>query len=266
MYAMSVSPLSKEALDRISDTLYERLVSKPQAAASRNKKKVAIDAPVVEEKQERARETRTQIKAKETVATLSQFPVGSEVFEFKRFHVENGKSKRHLVLPLEKVLKVKDQFFTLMNTYKQLYRELRGVLVVRGDYELLAGKKVTRILKVISIFSNLGRLENLENAPDKHWPREEFDIHDDLNGLLIHLPDLAAPALWREGSKTLGFVGIQARGAGCYVFNCSRDFDTVVYQNISAMETLIDELGVSVSEDARRLVNQTYRRLSDSLE
>jgi hypothetical protein len=119
---------------------------------------------------------------------------------------------------------------------------------------------------MISIFSNLDRLENIENAPEKHWPHEDFDINDELDALLIHLPDLAAPALWRESSKTLGFIGIQARGDGRYVFNCSRDFETVIYQNISAMETLIDELGASISEDARQLVNQTYRRLSDSLE
>ncbi|MDR3302880.1 MAG: ATP-dependent RNA helicase [Treponema sp.] len=258
MYAMSVSPLSQNALIRISETLYEGLTGKRPAAKPKNKQKAEAERP------EQA--SKPQNPAKERVDTLVSFPVGDEIFEFEQGKGKDGKDRRRLILPLDKVLRVKAAFDALMHANKQRFRELRGVLVVQGEYQLLAGKKVSRILSILSLYAKLSRIEALECAPEKRWPREEFAITGQLDVLLEHLPELAAPALWRSSSKTLGFIGLLARGDGRYAFNCSRDFDTVIYQNLSAMETLIDELGATVSEDARQLVNQTYRRLSDSLE
>ena len=267
MYAMSVSPLSKKTLLRISSDLYEGLAgiteSEEIVTIKKTKKKKKADEI---EKTVKAGQTEQKKKKKEkpndAVDALTRLPIGDEVFEFEEYEAKSGKDKRYLLIPLEKIVKVREQFIAFMKTYKQRYRNLRGVLVVRGEYRLLLGKKVTRILSL------LPHLEAaLPDAPEKQWPRREvFDIKQNLDALLVYLPDLATPAPWREQSKHLGFIGLLSRNQGHYMFNCSRDFSAIVYQNISAMETLIEDLGEDVDEETRQRVNQTYRRLTSYLD
>ncbi|MDR2419083.1 MAG: ATP-dependent RNA helicase [Treponema sp.] len=262
MYAMSVSPLSKKTLLRISPDLYEGLVGITEAEEIIIKKKKADEI----EKTVKAGQTEQKKKKKEkpsdAVDALAKLPIGDEVFEFEEYADKSGKDKRYLIIPLEKIVNVREQFMVFMKTYKQRYRNLRGVLVVRGEYRLLLGKKVTRILSLLPHIE-----ASLSDAPEKQWPRREaFDIKQNLDALLAYLPDLATPAPWREQSKHLGFIGLLSRNEGHYMFNCSRDFSAIVYQSISAMETLIEELGENVDEETRQRVNQTYRRLTSCLD
>jgi HrpA-like RNA helicase len=248
MYAMSVSPLSKQTLLRISPELYAGLVGK---------KARKIEKPV------KAVQPEQQKKKKEKPNdVITSLPIGEEVFEFEEHKKKNGKKKRYLLIPLEKVVKVREQFKVFMKTYQQRYQNLHGVLVVRGEYRLLVGKRVTQILSLLPHIE-----ASLPGSPEKQWPRREaFDVRQNLDALLAHLPDLATPALWREQSKHLGFIGLLSQNQGHYIFNCSRDFSTVVYQSISAMETLIEDLGENVDEETRQRVNQTYRRLTSCLD
>ncbi|MDR1398483.1 MAG: ATP-dependent RNA helicase [Treponema sp.] len=265
MYAMSVSPLSKQTLLRISPDLYDGLVRimQPQEILSTKKTKKKQRANESEELvTPEQTEPKKKKKPQDAVDALANLPIGSEVFEFEKYHKKSGKDKRYLLIPLEKLVKVREQFMVFMKTYEQRYRNLRGILVVRGEYRLLIGKKVTRILSLLPHIE-----ASLPDAPEKQWPRREvFDIKQNLDALLIYLPDLATPTPWREQSKNLGFIGLLSQNWGRYVFNCSRDFSAIVYQSISAMETLIEELGEDVDEETRQRVNQTYRRLTSCLD
>jgi HrpA-like RNA helicase len=265
MYAMSVSPLSKKTLLRISPELYEGLVRITEAeevVLIKKKKKKAGEIektikPGKAEQKKKKKET-----SNDAMDALAKLPIGDEVFEFEKYKDKSGKDERYLLIPLEKVVKVRERFIVFMKTYKQRYRDLRGILVVRGEYRLLIGKKVSHILSLLPHIET-----SLPSAPEKQWPRREtFDIKQNLDALLVYLPDLATPAPWREQSKHLGFIGLLSRSEGHYMFNCSRDFSAIVYQSISAMETLIEDLGEDVDEETRQRVNQTYRRLTSCLD
>jgi RNA helicase HrpA len=265
MYAMSVSTLSKKTLLRISPELYEGVAGITEAeelvSIKKKKKKTGeIEKTVKPEQTEQKKKKKG--KPNDAVDALANLPIGDEVFEFEQYKDKSGKDKRYLLIPLEKIVKVREQFIVFMKTYKQRYRDLRGVLVVRGEYRLLVGKKVAHILSLLPHIE-----ASLPSAPEKQWPRREtFDIKWNLEALLVSLPDLATPAPWREQSKHLGFIGLLSRNEGLYMFNCSRDFSAIVYQSISAMETLIEDLGEDVDEETRQRVNQTYRRLTSYLD
>jgi RNA helicase HrpA len=222
MYAMSVSPLSKKALEKISPELFIALGAKPSAA---------------EGKGQRVRDFTNNIK------------LGSEVFE-----IQTVKGKKTVLLPWERLSKVKDKLGG-----EPLYKGLRGTILVKGKYTLLPEEKLSLILTLAPVLA-------IDGAPERTWPRKtRFNSRTGLDALLAELPLLVSPALWKPGKKTLGFICLFTDGAGNYWLKCSRGFHTSLNESLASVETLIDELDESLDPEIKHLVNQTYRRLSDYL-
>jgi hypothetical protein len=227
MYAMSVSPLSKNALEKISAELYEALGGKGAGAGK-------SDFP------------REKLKARDFTNNIK---LGAEVFA-----IETIKGKKTVRLAWERLAKVKDDIGE-----EARYKGLRGEIILEGRYTLLGGEKLALIL-------SLAPSLDIDGAVARKWPRKgRFNSAEGLPALLAELPLILAPAMWRPGKKDLGFLCLLTDSKGNYWFTCSRGFHTSLNESLASVETLIDELGDGADADRKRRVNQIYRRLSDYL-
>jgi HrpA-like RNA helicase len=247
MYAMSVSPLSRAALEKISPGLFASFGGRPRKG----------EASRPPEKLKKARDFTHNIK------------ISGEVFE-----IQTIKGKKTAILPWEQLRQIRDKL-----PGETVYRGLKGMILVDGQYTLLAGEKLELILALIPTM-------DIDDALSRSWPRKEhFNSRKNLAALLEELPKLVCPAVWKTaggtgkpgGGKTknaatgdrekkdLGFICLFTGGEGNYRFTCSRGFHTALNESLAALETLIDELGDEVDVEEKHIVNQIYRRLSDYL-
>jgi HrpA-like RNA helicase len=231
MYAMSVSPLAYETLEKISPALITGL-----GVGARGT-----------ERDSRSRPGRRDF--------TNHIKVGSEVFSF--FSV---KGKKQVMLPWEKLKKVMDSA-ALDNAV--IYKSLRGVVILEGNYTLLEGEKLKLIL-------SLAPALEIEGALNRKWfGKKSFNSSSNPDALLAVLPNLVKPGLMKgdrgRGKKELGFLCLFTDGEGNYWTKCSRRFHTSLNESLASVENLIDELADHVDAEKKRLVNQCYRRLSDYL-
>jgi HrpA-like RNA helicase len=237
MYAMSVSPLSAAALEKIKPGLFQFARGGPRGGGPEGKRRGW------NEKLTRPRDFTNSIK------------IGSEVFE-----IRTVKGKKEVKLPWEKLVKVKDDISAETAFF---YKGLRGTVIVRGRYSLLQGERLSLILSLAP------RLD-LERALEKKGhSRKTFNSRENLDELTAELPRLVTPALSsskKNGErKELGFICLCTGGSGNYRLKCSRLFHTALNESLASLEELIDELGDDVDIGKKHLVNQSYRRLSDLL-
>ncbi|MDR3355559.1 MAG: ATP-dependent RNA helicase [Spirochaetaceae bacterium] len=237
MYASSVSPLSREILERLGGGLLGRLGLGQTKGGGR--------APV---QGRRAKETPHDF--------TNNVKISDEVFE-----IENVKGRKRVVLPWERLSRIRDEAKRLAAAPASvaLFKGLKGCVTLDGKYRLLDGEKLDLILRLS------GSLE-MDGALNRDWPRKkEFLTARDLPALLDFLPQILQPVLWKNGKRELGFICISNNGAGAYRATCSRGFHTALNESISSVESLIDDLGENVSVDDKNIVNQTFRRLSEYL-
>jgi HrpA-like RNA helicase len=229
MYAMSVSPLSRQVLEKLSPELFAALGGRP---------------------------ARGEVKPRKARDFTNTVKIGSEVFEIETF-----KGKKTVILPWERLARVKDSLPSGRATYKGL----RGTITINGKYTLLAEEKLTLILKLAPRLA-------VDGALTRVWPRKaRFRAAENLSALLEALPLLVTPAIWKPnaggaGKKEMGFICLFTDGEGGYWFKCGRGFHTSLGESLASLETLIDELGEDVDVSSKHIVNQTYRRLSEFLE
>jgi hypothetical protein len=233
MYAMSVSPLSRRAVERINpeiSTTFSRLSRRGGDEKSREKAR--------EERPRRPRDFTNHVK------------IGSEVFE-----IETVKGRKQVKLPWEKLKKIRDE---LTPETAPLYKGLRGEVIVDGRYGLLSGEKLSLILTLAPV------LEPEKAKAGKSPSRKNFNSRENLDELLEELPRLVTVAL-SKAKKELGFICLFTGGNENYWIKCSRGFHTALNESLASLEALIDELGDEVDVEKKHVVNQTYRRLSDLL-
>ncbi|MDR2158974.1 MAG: ATP-dependent RNA helicase [Treponema sp.] len=237
MYAMSVSPLSRDLIERISPDLAAALGGARERRARRGEGSRA-GGP---EGLRKPRDFTNSIK------------IGGEVFP-----IETVRGKKTAILPWERLAPLKDHL-----KGDTFFRGLKGTILFAGA-SLLSGEKLDLILSLLPAL-------DVEGALTRRWPEKRtFSAALDLDALLPLLPDLVCPAVWKQGAgdrkkKELGFVSLFTDGKGTYWFRCSRGFHTSLNESLASLETLIDEMGDEVAAEKKRIVNQTYRRLSDYL-
>jgi HrpA-like RNA helicase len=233
MYAMSVSPLSREILEKLglgigSWGLGHETVSRKASHQ---------DERAEERKLKRARDFTNNIK------------IAGEVFEIKTI-----KGKKTAILPWEQLTLIRDSI-----PAETVYKGLKGCVIFNGLYSLLAGERLELIL-------SLSPALDPENALKREWPRKQnFNSGKDLAALLEYMDSLVKPVLWKKGAKELGFLGLFTDGGGNYWLRSSRGYHTSLNESLASLEALIDEMGDSVDVSVKHTVNQTYRRLSEQL-
>ncbi|MDR2479729.1 MAG: ATP-dependent RNA helicase [Treponema sp.] len=238
MYAMSVSPLSREILERIKPGLF----GDEYGQERRRKTGTGEEERKVERRLKHPRDFTNTIK------------IASSVFEIKTV-----KGKKTAILPWEKLTMIQDSI-----PAEIMYKGLKGEVIVNGQYTLLAGEKLELILSLVPAL-------DADNAFNRSWPRKRnFNSGEHgaegIAGLLDYMDALVQPVVWKKNAKELGFLTLLTSGEGIYWFSSSRGFHTSLNESLASLEALIDELGDDVDIAIKHTVNQTYRRLSDYLE
>ena len=249
MYAMAVSPLSIDIISRISPQLtneLEELTGKP--VQNLNTKKQDF--------------TRRDF--------TNKIRIGTEIFT-----IETIKGKKHVLLPWEKLIilknpgkdSVKETFFD-----SNQYRGMRGIISYK-NHTLMAGERLSLILKLLPAL-------DLEQAFVRQWKRKTSFFPAEtksLMELINELPVILKPAVYNKKKSAikkntannkapeLGFIALFTGGRGSYWFRCSRSIHTALNESMASFEALIDELGEDIDITAKHEVNQAYRRLADLL-
>jgi len=254
MYAMSVSPLTKAQLYRISPELAEQIVSlrtKGEVPARRGKEAVSarVPAPIhgIEQKPSKT------VKPAEPAT----FVLGGQVFS-----IEGKKALRKtVILDWEKLSQALSQ---VGPADEQLTKGYKGRIVM-GSYCLFEGEKLSTILKALE-WIDLGNIGT-------KWPsHRNFDLgkqedpqkmKDNLSELSRSLDSVMQVVRTRKGGK-LGFLALMSDGKGNFWFKPTKSFTEALAQSLASMELLVDygrqnEFDPSLKEK----IGTLYRRLND---
>ncbi len=150
MYAMSVSPLQKSWLARISPALYEGLIGRAEKPESKPKQ---------------ARDFTNRVK------------IGSEIFE-----IEKAKGQKAAVLPWERLSRILGE---LGSDAGSIYKDMRGVVTLKNKFTILAGEKLEMILTVAPYLALEDALER--SWPRKRNFSSTAELNDLLESLPLVL-------------------------------------------------------------------------------
>ncbi len=259
MYAMSVSPLSKEILNRISPLVAERLSAISGRAVGKT--------PLGTERRTKTRgtggEERTVPGRQESRGFTDTIQLGGQIFDLTK---GRGK-KKMVVLPWERFKAAKN------NLDQSSGSAFKGLLAViqQGSYSLLEGDKLETIIRIRDWL-------DLDRDLQRDWPRSRnfeilgkegqeglnVQVFGDLVENLSHVFQVAKP---KGKDKKLGFVSLYTDGQGVFWFRISKGFHTALNESIASLEALIDAADdVKLAEEAKESIGDLYRKLSSFFE
>jgi ATP-dependent helicase HrpA len=258
MYAMSVSPLRRDMLSRISPRL-ESLVGRGSAGAPAGEPSRARQAA------ERGQGGRRAAPSAEEVSVAAQagsrrrerdftnkIKIGSEIFDI----VADKKKRKTVQLEWPRLRKVRDE---LDLEALSLYKGMKGV-VAAGKFKLMDGERLDLILRVaewIDVEADLAR----------EWPRHRnFGVKEEQAALVAALDHVLQVSRAKDKTGELGFVALFTDRAGTYWFRCSRGFNTAINESVASLETLVDDLAEDTRAEDREKVGALYRKLSSFFE
>ncbi len=240
MYAMSVSPLQRRMLAKISPIVAETLLKQKPAAApeypARGRVAVARPAKLERPKLEEARDFTNRVK------------IGGETFDLVA-----EKKRKKAVLSWDSFKRAREG---LPADAGLAYKGMLGVVTV-GHNRLLDGEKLETILR-------LAPWLDPENDLKREWPRKkQFNVNDDLDGLVAVLDHVLQTAYWKPKNPELGFVAMFTDTAGTYWFRVSRGFHTALNESLASLEYLVDEIAELATPEQKEKVGTLYRKLSE---
>jgi RNA helicase HrpA len=222
MYAMSVSPLSKETIEKIAPNMLEAFMGRYNPSETK--------------KNDIVRDFTNNIK------------IASELFEISTF-----KGKKLVILPWEKLRKIKDDV-SFENI--KMFKSLKAYITIQENYHLLEREKLGLIL---SLAKQLDIDNTLSRTWPKN---KNFHPKDDMRSLIEFFPLLLQPAIRKEWIKELGFICLSTDGRDHYWFNCYKRFHSALNESIASIDTFIKELNDDeISPDLKDIINHTCQRL-----
>jgi RNA helicase HrpA len=255
MYAMSVSPLSRQILERIDKDLLAKLVG---PGKGRRREGGEESARTAEAGKKGARgEARTQTEPQKSGRGRSdaqEKKTDTVVFGGETFEITKVKGKKQLTLPWDRFKKALSSL-DLSGSYTAQIGGLRGKLMF-GSHELLSGEKMELIIRVATTF-------NMEQFGEEAWPRKQnFVSSENASDLVDNLDWIFRVTVAKQKSKELGFICLFTDGQGQYWFKVSRGFHTALNESIASLETLIDETSDSLAPESKEKVSALYRKLN----
>ncbi len=237
MYARSVSPLKKEWLPEISETLAEELTRRDSSKDSRRDKS---SSPGDKKK------------------TQEEIYLAGETFPLRRGGGKGTKGKKKMAeLEWDRLQPVLPR---LEPSTLPDFGGLRGRVLFRGGV-LMEKTRVTKILRILLLL-------NPEKSLLREWPRgENYTINSKTAPHLFeNLPRLGRIG-WENTNQTrLGFLCLLTDNSGTYWFKITRSFSNALEQSLSSLEVLADELDPGIRPGDLQTVNQAYRRLDGLFE
>lgn len=244
MFAMSVSPLTKNILNRISDDLEPRLIALQRPRRSALQQTLS------------GKKAMYRDKLSTTAGTDAGRQDNCIYVGGYSFQIEKIKGKKTLILPLEDITAALKQE---KNEDKLVQiGGLKAKVLVKG-YTLLTGEKAELIFRLVKEF-------DLWPIDSSRWNRKiNINLHDeaDLSVLIKNLPLILAVTEAKIKSKELGFICLYTDNRGTYWFKVSRGFATALNESISSLESLIDDASGILKEEDKALLSSVYRKLTD---
>ena len=236
MYAMSVSPLTRRMLARISPLVAEAFIKHKPATQ-----------PI---KEPRGRETRAaglHWAASPARDFTNRIKIGGEIFDL----VQEKKRKKAL-LDWDRFKKARDGFTV---DEAGAFKGMLGVITI-GNKRLMDGEKLETIIRIAHWL-------NPDEDIKRDWPRKkQLSVHDDLSGLVSVLDHVLQASYWKPKHPELGFVALFTDSDGSYWFRVSRGFHTALNESLASLESLVDEVAETATPEQKEKVSQLYRKLS----
>lgn len=250
MYAMSVSPLRREWLSRISPRLEGLLAGGGrggEGSYGRDGYEGRRRDGGRESGRGRAEAAFEGQSSKLDRDFTNKIKIGSEVFD-----LGSDKKKKKLVdLEWSKLKTVRDE---IDRDDLARFRGMKGTVLV-GKRKLLPGEKLDVILKIAPWLDPEADLK-------RDWPRKRnFDVSEDLHGLISNLDHVLQVSEAKAKGNELGFVALFSDTEGIYWFRCSRGFHTALNESIASLESLADRLGEGATAAEKEAVSGLYRKL-----
>ncbi|MCE1195316.1 ATP-dependent RNA helicase [bacterium] len=258
MYAMSVSPLPREILSKISPIVAERLLSIVDS-----RKDEAVDAG----KKARERQRRTEgagAASREPRDFTDKIKLGGQIFDLEK---TSGK-KKMAILPWESFKLARE------NIDREAGAAFKGLLASLRykNYTLLEGEKLETIIRIQDWL-------DLEKDLGREWPRkqnfavlEEVEAEagkkksvnrEELRKLVASLEHVLQVALPKGKDRRLGFATLYTDGSGVFWYKVSKGFHTALNESIASLESLADVADdEAIPAESKESIGAVYRKLS----
>lgn len=239
MFAMSVSPLTKNILNKIDNNL--------ETSLSQIKKKGKNN---LEYSEAYGSKKNKEIKKIDKDNSLY---LGEQ-----RFEIIKVKGKKTALLPFTKFQNALAE--ETDEAKIKIASGLKGKLIFENKMELMAGEKLELIITLM-------RELDLTPINEKQWNRKLNVVFTDNPDVLIKaINNILNVAIAKQKSKELGFICMFTDGKGTYWFKVSRGFATALNESLSSLENLIDEAKDILDVEQKSLINEIYRKLSNLYE
>lgn len=242
MFAMSVSPLTRNLLSQIDPELEHKLDNIRNKKTKGLSEKEEIRFEKLE--RERLKKSAEEKKKKTGEETINIGDVDFKVTKIK------GKKTAHLHWDtFKKALQNEDctNLEKRMNGY-------RGKIMYQGGWELLAGEKLNNII-------TLAKKINLDPVQTDKFDRKlNINVYDSnaTDRLYEAMQNLLRVTVAKSKSKELGFVTAFTDFNGNYWFKISRGYTTAVSESLSTLEHLIDDQSISFSDEQKENISRLY--------
>ena len=290
MYAMSVSPLSKEIVALIAPALLDKKAARhTQGTAGKDG---SIGGKGSDSSEKRLDSAGERAKQGARSAVTKGNSDGKSAASEKQlqtvsicgipYSVQKIKGKKQLILPWEQFSRTIEQLRTEaqrqregepenkekcnnradengQGVYNGALEQLKNLRakVTFGSYELLTGEKLGLILSIAEAFP----LHPLDSGTP--FPRSKnFTLPEDTAILLEQLPLIFRTVPAKQKSKQLGFITLFNDGNGTFWLKTSRGFHTALHENLASLQQLIDNAGNGFDEAQTAIVNNLYSKIS----
>ena len=238
MFAMSVSPLTRSILGKLSDDILPRL----DAASSHSGKNAS-------QKKERNKNFLEKSHGSEGKRTFN--------LSGTYFTVEKIKGRNTVILPVEELKRALKNAGSDKN---DVPKGLCGKIVYPDGYSLFEDVKMSQIL-------NLSAHIDFTPLSGKKWNRNlniSIDEKNAAENLTCAIENVLKVAEAKKKSKSYGLIALYTDGNGNYWTKVSKGLHTAVKESIYSLETLVDKEDFFTKEEQSK-INRIYRLLNSVL-
>lgn len=252
MFAMSVSPLTRNLLEQIQPGLESELEGK------KSKK----DKREIESEREKKSEKKSGKKSKDSVKEKAKkSDENTIVIGDVSFSVSKSKGKKCAELEYEKFL------LAIRNLRDSgefdVPEGMRGKIIYPQGYTLFDRERLSNILRVASVM-------NLEPIEKEKVEKENIDLNEKgaTEKLVAAIENVMKITCAKQKSREYGFVCVFTDGHGNYWFKVSRGFVTALNESLSSLEILIDDDNIAepFTDAQQERINAVYRKLHQMYE
>lgn len=246
MFAMSVSPLTKNILNKLSPELVQRLET---SKVSRTLEK---QAELYEKNAQKNKTDKNDSKDKEKSKKDDDcLSIGNETFLVKKI-----KGQRTAILPFELFVKAARE--EQDDASLKAEGKMKGRILFPNGFMLLDGEKIETTLK-------LARITDLSPIEESQWNRKlNINLNDEgaAETLTAAIKTILKVVIAKQKSREYGFVCLFTDGNDNYWLKVSRGLSTALNESLASLESLVDKDDI-FTEEQQDEINAVYRLLNE---